>query len=91
MPQKTQGTEKHECPHCKKQALQRAASGIWQCKNCSNKVAGGAYEPDTGAQRMMKRALREDASIEELEEAQDELEQEDTDTETEADEEPADE
>ncbi len=76
MPQTTQRTEKHDCPHCKKQALQRAASGIWQCKNCGSKVSGGAYEPDTGAQRMMRRALREDTSIEELEEAQEELEEE---------------
>ncbi len=78
MPQTTQGTETHECPQCKKQALQRVASGIWQCKNCGNKVAGGAYEPDTGTQQMMRRALREDASIEELEEAQDALEEDET-------------
>ncbi len=64
--------ETHECPQCKRETLRRTASGIWECKNCGNKLSGGAYEPDTGAETMLERALKEET--EELEEAKEEIE-----------------
>lgn len=66
-------SERHECPACKKQTLTRAAAGVWECSRCGNKLAGGAYTPDTGADKMMRRALRE--GTEELEQAKEVVEE----------------
>lgn len=37
--------QKHECPACKKMKLIRISAGIWECKSCKTKLAGGAYTP----------------------------------------------
>ncbi len=35
----------HQCPYCERPALERMSAGIWHCRKCENKFAGGAYFP----------------------------------------------
>ncbi|MFB6190735.1 MAG: 50S ribosomal protein L37ae [Candidatus Nanohaloarchaea archaeon] len=62
-----------ECPECGSE-LERTASGIWECPGCGQKLAGGAYEQDTGAEESLRRALQ--VGTEELEEAKEAVEDE---------------
>ncbi|MHA1145892.1 MAG: 50S ribosomal protein L37ae [Candidatus Helarchaeota archaeon] len=37
----------HRCPQCQTPSVRRVSVGVWQCKKCSYKFAGGAYIPVT--------------------------------------------
>jgi large subunit ribosomal protein L37Ae len=38
--------KRHKCPRCMHQSVTRVSTGIWKCKRCSLKFAGGAYLPN---------------------------------------------
>ena len=45
---------KHVCPSCMKVALKRDSKGIWICRSCDVKIAGGAYSPESPASKIIK-------------------------------------
>lgn len=47
----------HKCPYCLKKGLKRQSAGIWECRICNKKVAGGAYSPRTSAMKIIENAL----------------------------------
>ncbi|MCD6470072.1 50S ribosomal protein L37ae [Candidatus Bathyarchaeota archaeon] len=39
--------KKHPCPRCGMKAVRRVSVGIWACRKCGFRFAGGAYTPRT--------------------------------------------
>jgi len=47
----------HTCPRCDHVAVRRVGTGIWQCRKCDFKFAGGAYAPQTPSLRAAVRTI----------------------------------
>jgi len=48
----------HECPQCHVIAVKRMSVGVWLCRSCKFKFAGGAYTPKTKLGEIAERASR---------------------------------
>ncbi len=49
---------KHECPRCRFRTVKRWSVGVWHCRKCGYKFAGGAYVPTTKLGEIAARATR---------------------------------
>jgi len=49
---------KHECPRCRFKTVKRWSVGVWLCRKCGYKFAGGAYTPITKIGEIAARATR---------------------------------
>jgi len=50
--------EKHRCPQCGRNAVERVATSIWRCRKCGTRFAGGAYTPETASGKIALRAIK---------------------------------
>lgn len=54
---------KHICPSCGHKKVKRVSTGIWQCKKCETKFAGGAYLPQTETGQNVKKMFKGEVEI----------------------------
>ncbi len=53
------------CPQCRRKSLKRRGYSLWICGKCGAKIAGGAYEPQTGIGQLVERIVKKGETLEE--------------------------
>jgi len=51
------------CPRCRSKKLFRVSTGIWQCRKCDLKFAGGAFKTETAPGKASKRIAQRLAKL----------------------------
>ncbi len=57
----------HLCPRCSATKVKRVSSGVWECRHCGLRFAGGAYRPIVTTSVKREVPLLEAAATEEAE------------------------
>jgi len=61
----TMQRQRYVCPFCGKAAIRKISVGIWRCKACKKKLAGGAWELTTATAATARTTMNRQKKIRE--------------------------